>query len=148
MANLRVHRQGSADEFDGGGEALRSLTATASTADRIEAILELLEVEELAAALDVTAATVRNWLSGQAAPRRPALRTLDDLRRAIVILGEAKVHGEDCAQWLRSRQGGALENDRPLDVIGSDPLRVLAAATGTVLRAQEKESGELKVVPE
>lgn len=145
MAKLRVREQGTADELDGGDHE-RGLAATASTADRIKAILALLEVEELAAALDVTAATIRNWLSGQAAPRRPALRTLDDLRRTTVLLGEAGLEGEDCAQWLRSRQGGALENDRPLDVIAADPLRVLAAATGVVLRAQEEAAGGLRAV--
>lgn len=146
MADLRVRQQGLADEFGSGSQAVRSLGATASTADRIEAILELLSVEELAAALDVTASTIRNWMGGQATPRRPALRTLDDLRRTILLLVDAGIQGEDCAQWLRSRQGGALENDRPVDVVATDPLRVLAAAAGMVIKAQESEPGGLRPV--
>ncbi len=101
-----------------------------ATPTRVRALLELgLEAEELADALGVKSpTTIRNWAEGSASPRRAGVRAVDDLRRVVVLLGEAGITGGDAAQWLRSRQGGVLENDRPLDVVLQDPVRVLAAA--------------------
>lgn len=110
------------------------LAPTSPTPTRIEVFLKLgLEVEELAAALDITPNTVRNWLNGDATPRRAAVRVIDDIRQTLLVLSEVGIEGVDAAQWLRSRQGGALENDRPLEVIRTDPVRVLAAAHGLVV---------------
>lgn len=101
-----------------------------ATRNRVQALLDLgLEAEELAEAFGVKSpTTIRNWANGDASPRRAGVRTADDLRRIVLLLDEAGIKGEDAAQWLRSRQGGVLENDRPLDVVLDDPVRVLAAA--------------------
>jgi len=110
-----------------------SLGATAPTPLRVQALIDLgIELEELAEALAVNPATIRNWLKGSAVPRRPTVRSVDDLRRAVILLSEAGITGEKAAQWLRSRQGGPLDNDRPLDVIREDPVRVIATIRGLV----------------
>jgi hypothetical protein len=108
--------------------------ATSATPTRVKALLDLgLETEELAEAFGVKSpTTIRNWAEGSASPRRTGVRAVDDLRRVVVLLYQAGVTGEEAAQWLRSRQGGVLENDRPLDVILEDPVRVLAAANSLV----------------
>lgn len=110
-----------------------------ATPTRVRALLDLgLEVEELADALGIKSqTTIRNWAEGSASPRRAGVRTVDDLRRVVVLLGEAGITGANAAQWLRSRQGGVLENDRPLDLVLQDPVRVLAAANAVA----EAESG-------
>ncbi|HEY5052100.1 MAG TPA: hypothetical protein VII45_01680 [Solirubrobacterales bacterium] len=104
----------------------------------------------MADAIQVTPATIRNWVRREASPRRGAVRIVDDLRRVVVILADAEVDGPDVAQWLRSRQGGNLNNDRPLDVIHDDPVRVLAAAHGFAMNEEERQAGEtsLRVVPD
>jgi len=107
---------------------------TSATQTRVRALLDLgLEAEELADALGVKSqTTIRNWADGTASPRRAGVRAVDDLRRVLVLLSEAGITGDDAAQWLRSRQGGVLENDRPIDVFLEDPLRALAAANALV----------------
>ncbi|HEX8688606.1 MAG TPA: hypothetical protein VF729_00005 [Solirubrobacterales bacterium] len=127
MTNLSL-TQPYTDPTDPGFESAPSEISATST--RVRALLELgLEAEELADALGVKSqTTIRNWAEGSASPRRPGVRAVDDLRRVVVLLSEAGITGADAAQWLRSRQGGVLENDRPLDVVLQDPVRVLAAA--------------------
>ncbi len=128
-----------------------TLGATAPTPNRVEALLDLgLEAEELANALGVTTTTVRNWARGSATPRRVAVRTVDDLRRAVVILADAGITGSTAGQWLRSRQGGILEEERPLDIVRTDPIRVIAAATEYGIEQQEvaHETGRLHAVPD
>jgi transcriptional regulator with XRE-family HTH domain len=130
-------------------ERLRAdLGPTSSTPTRISALLETgLEIDEVAEALGVTATTVRNWLRGTASPRRIAVRVVDDLRRAVVLLAEAGTRGEDAGQWLRSRQGGTLEGERPLDMIRNDPEQVLSAAAGLGIGVGEKDGADLHAVP-
>jgi transcriptional regulator with XRE-family HTH domain len=124
------------------------LDPTSPTPARIQHLLSLgLDVDELAEALDVTPATVRNWLRGSATPRRGPVRVIDDLRRVVVVLAEAGIAGSDAAQWLRSRQGGSLENDcRPLDVIREDPVRVLASAHGVKVGEEDEEGADLHAI--
>ncbi len=131
MAKLSVNQRGSGLQS---GDSKR-LGATTPNLLRVQALIDLgVEVEELAEALDVTPATIRNWLRGSAAPRRTAMRTVDDLRHAVILLSEVGIGGAEAAQWLRSRQGGPLENDRPLDIIGNDPVRVIASIRGLVFQ--------------
>ncbi len=131
MTKLNV-RQRVSVQSDGESEGLG---ATTPTPLRVQGLIELgLEVEELAGALDVTPATVRNWIKGTAVPRRGAVRVVDDLRRAVVLLQEEGLDGAEAAQWLRSRQGGPLDNDRPLDTIREDPVRVFATIRGLIFR--------------
>lgn len=128
MTNLSATQPQNTNSTDPGLDPAPSEISATST--RVKTLLELgLEAEELAEALGVKSpTTIRNWAEGSASPRRAGVRAVDDLRRVVVLLGEGGIGGGDAAQWLRSRQGGVLENDRPLDVILHDPVRVLAAA--------------------
>jgi transcriptional regulator with XRE-family HTH domain len=128
MTHLSVTQPQNANPTDPGLDPAPNEISATST--RVRTLLELgLEAEELAEALGVKSqTTIRNWAEGSASPRRAGVRAVDDLRRVLVLLGEAGITGDDAAQWLRSRQGGVLENDRPLDVVLQDPVRVLAAA--------------------
>jgi|SRR6478609_6123603 len=128
-----------------------TLDPITSTPARVEGLLAAgLEMEELALALDVTPTTIRNWLRGAATPRRGAVRTIDDLRQVAVILIEGGMDGVEMAQWLRSRQGRAMDDERPLDLIAQDPIRVLAAAHGSALEREERDQlkAGLHLVPE
>lgn len=137
MTNLSLTQPQSNDPTSAGHDPVPS--ETSATPTRVKALFELgLEAEELADALGVKSpTTIRNWKEGSASPRRSGVRAVDDLRRVVVLLSEAGIIGTDAAQWLRSRQGGVLENDRPLDVVLQDPVRVLAAANALA----EEESG-------
>lgn len=141
MAHRSVHRGQPADPLDG-------FQPTSPTPTRLESLLGLgLEAEDLATALGVTPTTVRNWIRGTATPRREAIRVVDDLRRVVVVLAEAKIVGSEAAEWLRSRQGDPLEDDeRPLDAVRADPVRVLALAHAAVLAFEEQQEPELKLV--
>lgn len=131
MAKVNIRHR----DVETSGDESEGLAATAPTPLRIEGLIGIgFELEELAEALDVTPATIRNWLKGSAVPRRATVRTVDDLRRAVVLLSEAGIDGVDAAQWLRSRQGGPLDNDRPLDVVREDPVRVIATIRGLVFQ--------------
>jgi hypothetical protein len=96
-----------------------------------------LSVEELSLSIGVAENTIRNWADGAADPRRAADRVLDDLRTTVVALDEAGVRGSRAVNWLRSRNRAWLENGRPLDILRSDPLLVLAAAEEPELVEQE-----------
>ena len=124
MSNLTQPQNGEQTQLS---PAASELSATPT---RVRALLDLgLETEELADALGVKSqTTIRNWAEGSASPRRAGVRAVDDLRRVVVLLEESGITGVDAAQWLRSRQGGVLENDRPLDVVLHDPMRILTAA--------------------
>jgi hypothetical protein len=125
-----------------------NLQPTAATPARVRAILDLgIDIEELADAVGVTQKTVRNWLAGSATPRRDPVRVIDDLRQVILHLGTGGIEGAEAAQWLRSRQGGALEDQRPLDLIDEDPLPVLAAASAAGVTDQLRDDG-LRSVPD
>lgn len=114
------------------------LRPTASPRERISVLLALgLSVEELALSLGVAANTIRSWADGSAEPRRSADRVLDDLRTVVVALDEAGVQGARAVRWLRSRNRAWLDNERPLDILRSDPLLVLAAAEEPELVEQE-----------
>lgn len=137
MTNLSLTQRHKTDPTDPG--VVPAPSEISATPTRVKALLDLgLEAEELAHALGVKSqTTIRNWADGSAAPRRAGVRAVDDLRRVVVLLAEAGVTGGDAAQWLRSRQGGVLENDRPLDVVLQDPVRVLVAANAIA----EEEGG-------
>ncbi len=128
MTNLSLSQPQTNDADDD------AVSETSATSTRVRALLDLgLETEELAAALGVRSpTTIRNWADGTASPRRTGVRAVDDIRRVLVLLSEAGIAGGDAVQWLRSRQGGVLENDRPLDVLRKDPLRVLTAANALI----------------
>jgi DNA-binding transcriptional regulator YiaG len=131
MTNPSRTQSQQANSSNGNGKVTKGhLSTTSSTPSRVQILLDLgLSAEELAEALRVkSATTIRNWAEGIASPRREGVRVVDDLRRVVVLLGEAGLSEAEVAQWLRSRQGGVLDSDRPLEVINEDPIRVLVAA--------------------
>lgn len=142
--SVRGHRTEERPE----GRATEGLGPTAPTPTRIQALMDLgLEAEELAEALDVTPTTVRNWARGGAAPRRETVRMIDDLRRVVLILAEAGIEAAEAADWLRSRQGEPFEaDDRPLEAIRRDPVRVLASAHAAGLERDECGEPDLRLV--
>jgi hypothetical protein len=108
--------------------ALVDLDPRASVGDQIAAILEAgVTVEELTRLVDVSSSSIHNWRSGKAVPRADAALILDDARQAVLVLREAGAKDHAPGRWLRGRNR-QLGNERPLDVLRSDPMRVLAAA--------------------
>jgi transcriptional regulator with XRE-family HTH domain len=146
MADRSVRGRGTGEQQ--GGRSAKGLGPTTPTPTRIQTLMDLgLEAEELAKALDVTPTTVRNWARGGAAPRRETVRMIDDLRRVVLILAEAGIEGTEAADWLRSRQGEPFEaDDRPLEAIRHDPVRVLASAHAAGLERDECGDRDLRLV--
>jgi len=116
------------------------LAPTAATALRVEAALATgLTIPEVAGAVGTTPPAVRDWQQG-AQPRPAARQRLDDLRRVLLILALAGEGGGASGEWMRSR---LLErNRRPLDVIGTNPIEILAAAEETRRRAEADDQQE------
>lgn len=112
-----------------GDEAPGGLSSTSSTRERVTALLAAgLPHAELRAALGVSDATLRNWIDEATAPRGSATRALDDLRLAVVALHHAGLPGKHGVQWLLSRNLGRwTAGARPIDLLQSDPLLLLAA---------------------
>lgn len=149
MASTTKRRRRGAEQApppDERAEPLEGLSDTAAHQARIVALLALgLTVDELADAFEVAVSTVRNWQDGKGDPRAKAKRLVDDLRLAAVILSEAGLEGPEVGQWLRSRNRDALENQRPLELIASDPLRVLAACEAFLLRKTLERDDESRI---
>jgi hypothetical protein len=95
----------------------------------VTALLEAgLPHAELRAALGISDATLRNWLDESTSPRGGVLRTLDDLRVTVVALNHAGLAGKRGIQWLLSRNLGRwTQGERPIDLVQTDPLLLLAA---------------------
>ena len=124
------------------------LAPTATTRERIEALLAAgLPPARLREALGgVSEATIRNWMSQDASvPREPATRALDDLRAAMVALRQVGMDNERAVAWLTSRNlDGWLAGARPIEVIASDPLAVLAAIEELLdLKESSERGGQL-----
>jgi Protein of unknown function (DUF2384) len=106
-----------------------ALVPTASAQERVNTFLGLgLSVEELSLAVGVAENTIRNWSDGSAQPRRAADQALDDLRMVVLTLDEKGVEAARTVNWLRSRNRAWLSNERPLDLLRTDPLLLFAAA--------------------
>jgi hypothetical protein len=122
---------------------------SAEIGQRVHGLLDIgLSIEDVAVATRVKPGTVRKWAAGTAHPRREAEQGIDDLRQIVVILDEAGLSTTKISQWLRSRNRGALKNERPLDTIQTDPLAVLAAAEEALIERdlREDQKRSLKLV--
>lgn len=123
----------------------RGLSQDSTTKERIAALLSTgISQAELRQALGVSDATIRNWNDGTTVPRDGALRSLDDLRTAVLALHEAGIRGERAAQWLTSRNLGPwLQGARPIDVLRTDPLLALAAVQDLLFPAGGDQPGQV-----
>lgn len=109
-------------------ELAELLAPTATHAERVRGLLELVDVPTLAEATGARASTLRNWRAGSGRPRRPAAIIVDDLRTVAKILLDNGVEPERITSWLTSRDPDFYEGMRPVDVIRHDPMDVFAAA--------------------
>jgi hypothetical protein len=127
----------------------RLLHTTATTRERVRGLLAVgLHTSDIADAAGVSESAVRNWSSGQTEPRPHPEVILDDLRAAARVLIAGGIDPARAVRWLKSRNREPLHDQRPLDVLPVDPMRVLAAAHEEVL-AHASASGEasLRLVP-
>lgn len=134
--------------------AERRLGSASTTAERVEALTEILDSTLVARATGVSSTAVRNWVEG-AEPRTDAAMTIDDLRSAVAVLLEGGFEPERVRSWMLSRNRDWLEDKRPIDEISRVPTVVLGAAQDalTVQRhgpdaAASVENGPLKMKPE
>ena len=126
-----------------GEDAPRGLSNASLTKERLEALLEAgLPHAELRAALNISDATLRNWLDEATVPRGGAVRALDDLRIAVVALHHAGLRGKRAIQWLLSRNLGRwTQGARPIDLVQTDPLLLLAAVQDLLFPNQADAPG-------
>jgi hypothetical protein len=112
-----------------GEDAPAGLSNASSTKERLTALLDAgLPHAELRAAVGISDATLRNWLDEATVPRGGTARALDDLRVAVVALHHAGLSGRRGIQWLLSRNLGRwTRGARPIDLVQTDPLLLLAA---------------------
>lgn len=112
----------------------RGLEPDATTREVVATLLGLgMHTDDLAVITGCSAATVRNWAQGKVEPRRIAELALDDTRTVVRTLLDAQVEPPRVVKWLRARNGSILDKQRPIDLIGQDPLMVLAAAEELIL---------------
>jgi hypothetical protein len=132
----------------------RKLGSFSTTAERVDALTEILDGPLVARAASVTSTAVRNWMEG-AEPRTDAAMTLDDLRSVVAVLLDGDFEPERIKSWLLSRNDDWLEAKRPIDEISRTPGLVLAAAHDAVAvrrfgpqAAASAEAGPLSIRPE
>jgi len=133
-------------------ELERLLAPTSTSAERVRGLLELVSPKALADMTHSSASTVRNWSVSDTEPRPAAAVVLDDLRMvALTLLGG--LEPPRVASWLVSRDPSRFEGTRPLEMVGLDPMAVLAAAHETLLtvaearEVEEREERTLELVP-
>lgn len=114
-----------------GLEAEKKLGSFSTTAERVQALTEILDGALVARAANVTPTAVRNWMEG-AEPRTDAAMTLDDLRSVVAALVDGGFEPERVRSWLLSRNSDWLETKRPIEEIARIPAVVLAAAQDAV----------------
>lgn len=107
--------------------AERKLSASSTTAERVEALASILGPRLVARATGVTSNAVRNWIEG-AEPRADAAMTIDDLRSLVGALLDGGFEPERVRSWLVSRNDEWLDGQRPIEEISRIPLVVHGAA--------------------
>lgn len=131
----------------------RRLVSSSTTAERVDALAEIVGGKLVARAADVSPTAVRNWTEG-AEPRTDAAMTIDDLRSVVFLLVEGGFESERIRSWLLSRNRDWLESKRPIDEISRVPSVVLAAAHDAIAvhrfgpeAAASVEGGPLSMEP-
>lgn len=134
--------------------AERRLGTSSTPAERVEALIEILDSTLVARAAGVSPTAVRNWIEG-AAPRTDAAMTIDDMRSVVAVLLRGGFEPERVRSWLLSRNPDWLEGERPIDEISRVPAVVLAAAHDAVTvhrfgpaAAASAENGPLELRPD
>lgn len=110
----------------------RQLSASSTTAERVQALVGILDASLVARVAGVTPAAVRNWMDG-AEPRTDAAMTIDDLRSVVAILIDGGFEPNRVRSWLLSRNQDWLQGARPLDEVSRVPAVVLGAASDAVM---------------
>ena len=110
----------------------RMLGTSSTTAERVQALVSVLDAALVARVAGVTSAAVRNWMDG-AEPRIDAAMTIDDLRSVVAILLDGGFERNRVRSWLLSRNDDWLQGARPLDEISRVPAVVLGAASDAVM---------------
>lgn len=105
----------------------RKLGSFSTNAERVEALVSILDATLVARAAGVTPTAVRNWIDG-AEPRTDAAMTIDDLRSLVATLLGGGFESERVRSWLLSRNEDWLGGGRPIDEISRVPSVVFAAA--------------------
>lgn len=108
------------------------LGSSSTTAERVQALVAVLDAGLVARVAGVTSAAVRNWMDG-AEPRTDAAMTIDDLRSVVAILLDGEFEPNRVKSWLLSRNQDWLQGARPLDEISRVPAVVLGAASDAVM---------------
>jgi hypothetical protein len=109
----------------------KSFGSTSTTSERVQALVDLLDVPMVARAAGVSLTAVRKWIEGTE-PRADAAMAIDDLRSVVVVLLEAGFEPARIHSWLGSRDREWLDENRPIDCIRRKPMSVLSAANDAV----------------
>jgi hypothetical protein len=96
---------------------------------------------DIARCSGVSQSALRNWSAGSAQPRPAAAVVLDDLRTIAKVLLDGGIATDRAVIWLTSRDPDRFHDCRPLDLIRTEPMSVLAAAHGAVLDANHRRGG-------
>jgi hypothetical protein len=128
------------------------LASTATTSERVQALLAIgLRSADIARCSGVSQSALRNWSAGSAQPRPDAAVALDDLRTVAKVLLDGGITRDRAVSWLTSRDPEQFHDCRPLDLIRSEPMSVLAAAHGAVLdahgRRRDPDAPALRPLP-
>jgi transcriptional regulator with XRE-family HTH domain len=119
------------------------LASTATTSERVQALLAIgLRSADIARCSGVSQSALRNWSSGSAQPRPDAAIVLDDLRTVAKVLLDGGIATDRAVSWLTSRDPDRFHDCRPLDLIRSEPMSVLAAAHGAVLDGDHRPADQ------
>jgi hypothetical protein len=110
----------------------RMLGSSSTTAERVRALVAILDVGLVARVAGVTPTAVRNWMDGSE-PRTDAAMTIDDLRSVVATLLDGEFEPNRVRSWLLSRNQDWLQGARPLDEISRVPAVVLGAAGDAVV---------------
>ena len=120
------------DPVSVGSVATEKLGPTSTAGERVEGLVDVLDVPLVAKAAKVSSTAVRKWIDGTE-PRADAAMTIDDLRSVVVVLLEAGFEPARVRSWFLSRDRAWLEGERPLDCLSRTPITVLSAANDAAM---------------
>jgi phosphoribosyl-ATP pyrophosphohydrolase len=127
------------------GTVLFGLQHPNKTSECIASLKETgLSFRMIARATDVSEAAVRNWAAGTHRPRAQAFNKFDDLRFTMLVLTqETGLSFDDAVDWMTSRET-VPPWERPLDIISSNPEKVIKAA-GRLAGRELLQGAEMEV---